>query len=180
MNDQVTAFIGGGNMSTSLIGGLIADGYDPGRILVSGRSYGGYLTMVCLTQEPELWAGGSAVVPFVSWLAAQDDSREDLQHWAIEYLGDPVENRALWIERSPFYSLDRVEAPVQLVCAANDVRCPAGESLAARDALAGLGKSVELLHYPDEGHDFVKMDNVVDVERRRLAFFERVGRSSDF
>jgi dipeptidyl aminopeptidase/acylaminoacyl peptidase len=146
---------------------------DPARILVTGRSYGGYLTMVCLTQEPDLWAGGSAVVPFVNWLAAQDESREDLQHWAIEYLGDPVENRELWRERSPYYSLDRVEAPVQLICAANDVRCPVGESFAARDALVDLGKRVELLHYPDEGHDFLKLANIVDVEQRRLAFFER-------
>lgn len=29
------AFIGGGNMASSLIGGLVADGYDPGHILVS-------------------------------------------------------------------------------------------------------------------------------------------------
>jgi len=29
------AFIGGGNMAASLIGGLVADGYDPGHILVS-------------------------------------------------------------------------------------------------------------------------------------------------
>ncbi|MES9970106.1 MAG: pyrroline-5-carboxylate reductase [Candidatus Thiodiazotropha sp.] len=33
-NDNIT-FIGGGNMATSLIGGLIADGYDQGRITVS-------------------------------------------------------------------------------------------------------------------------------------------------
>jgi pyrroline-5-carboxylate reductase len=31
-------FIGGGNMAASLIGGLVADGYDPGRILVSDPS----------------------------------------------------------------------------------------------------------------------------------------------
>lgn len=33
--NSIIAFIGGGNMAASLIGGLIADGYDPQKILVS-------------------------------------------------------------------------------------------------------------------------------------------------
>ncbi len=37
MNDTTLAFIGGGNMASSLIGGLIADGWDPRRITVSDR-----------------------------------------------------------------------------------------------------------------------------------------------
>ena len=35
MTSQTIAFIGGGNMAASLIGGLVADGYDAKRILVS-------------------------------------------------------------------------------------------------------------------------------------------------
>lgn len=35
MNNETLAFIGGGNMAASLIGGLIADGHDPGQVLVS-------------------------------------------------------------------------------------------------------------------------------------------------
>jgi pyrroline-5-carboxylate reductase len=35
MTDSRLAFIGGGNMARSLIGGLIADGWDPGRIRVA-------------------------------------------------------------------------------------------------------------------------------------------------
>lgn len=37
MNDTTLTFIGGGNMASSLIGGLIADGWDPRRITVSDR-----------------------------------------------------------------------------------------------------------------------------------------------
>jgi dipeptidyl aminopeptidase/acylaminoacyl peptidase len=94
----------------------------------------------------------------------------DLQHWDIENMGDPVENEALWRERSPYFHLDRIQSPVQLICGANDPRCPASESLQAWDALLRLGKQVDLLLYPDEGHAFLKIQNVVDHELRRVAF----------
>ncbi len=147
---------------------------DPGKITVSGRSHGGYLTMTCLTEYPDLWVGGSAVVPFMNWFTSHETSRADLQHWDLENFGDPVENAELWRRRSPFFFLDRIEGEVQLVCAANDPRCPASESIAARDRLQQLGRPVELILYTDEGHGFLKLDNVVDQELKRLAFLERV------
>jgi dipeptidyl aminopeptidase/acylaminoacyl peptidase len=87
-------------------------------------------------------------------------------------MGDPVENAALWLERSPFFFLERVQAPVQLICGENDPRCPAVESIAARDRLLELGKSVDFLLYADEGHTFTKIENVVDHELRRMAFMQ--------
>jgi pyrroline-5-carboxylate reductase len=38
MNNTTLTFIGGGNMAASLIGGLIADGWDPARIRVADNS----------------------------------------------------------------------------------------------------------------------------------------------
>ena len=147
---------------------------DPGKIAVSGRSHGGYLTMTCLTEYPELWAGGSAVVPFMNWFTSHQNSRHDLQHWDIENLGDPAEKADVWRRRSPFFYLDQIRAGVQLICGAHDPRCPAGESIAARDRLQELGKHVELVLYPDEGHGFLKLENVIDHEVRRLRFLERM------
>lgn len=146
---------------------------DPQRIAVTGRSHGGYLTMSCLTEYPERWAAGSAVVPFLNWFTSHAHSRKDLQHWDIENMGDPHENEALWRERSPFFHLERVTAPVQLISGANDPRCPASESLAARDRLLALGKEVELLLYPDEGHAFLKIENVIDHEVKRVEFLRK-------
>lgn len=147
---------------------------DPGRLAVTGRSHGGYLTMTCLTQFPELWAGGSAVVPFLNWFTAHDNSRSDLQHWDIENMGSPEENHDLWLERSPFFSLDQVHTPVQLICGAHDPRCPASESMAARDRLLSLGSEVDFHLYPDEGHVFLKVDNLIDSEQRRVDFLARL------
>ena len=154
---------------------LIREGIaDPKHIAVTGRSHGGYLTMTCLTQYPELWCGGSAVVPFMNWLKSHEESREDLQHWKIENMGDPKENYERWYNASPYYFLDRINASVQLICGGNDPRCPASDSVDARDKLVELGKQVELLLYEEEGHSFLKIENVIDAEVRRVEFLEKM------
>ena len=143
------------------------------KIAVTGRSHGGYLTMTCLTKYPELWRAGSAVVPFMNWIKSHDDSREDLQHWNIENMGDPKENYERWYNASPYFFLDRVGAPVQLICGANDPRCPASDSIDARDKLVELGKDVALLLYEDEGHSFLKIENIIDSELKRVEFLAK-------
>ncbi|MDQ3004212.1 MAG: S9 family peptidase [Chloroflexota bacterium] len=143
------------------------------KIVVTGRSHGGYLTMTCLTQYPELWCAGSAVVPFMNWIKSHADSREDLQHWNIENMGDPIENHQRWYDASPYFFLDQVTAPVQLICGGNDPRCPASDSIEARDKLVELGKDVELLLYEDEGHAFLKIENIIDSELKRVEFLAK-------
>lgn len=144
------------------------------KVAVTGRSHGGYLTMCCMTFHPHLFIGGSAVVPFLDWIKSHKNSREDLKHWNIENMGDPEDNRELWISRSPYFFLDRVNAPVQMICGANDPRCPASESIDAHEKLKKLGKQSELLLYEDEGHSFLKIENVIDAEVKRMEFLERV------
>jgi len=146
---------------------------DPARIAVTGTSYGGYLTMTVLTRYPDRWVAGSAVVPFLNWFTEYASEREDLHQWDRENFGDPEKDRDRYYERSPFFFLDRIQAPVQLICGANDPRCPAQESVQARDALRALGKECDFVLYPDEGHSFLKTENVVDAKRRRVEFLAR-------
>ncbi len=143
------------------------------KVTVTGRSHGGYLTMTCMTNYPELWAAGSAVVPFLNWLKSHKDSREDLQHWNIENMGDPEDNRELWIARSPYFFLNKINAPVQLISGGNDPRCPASDTMEAHDKLVELGKKVEFLLYRDEGHSFLKIENIIDAEEKCVAFLAR-------
>jgi dipeptidyl aminopeptidase/acylaminoacyl peptidase len=143
------------------------------KIAVTGRSHGGYLTMTCLTQYPELWCAGSAVVPFTNWFKSHDDAREDLQHWNIENMGDPKENYERWYNAPPYLFLDNIHAPAQMLCGANDPRCPASDSLETHDKLLVLGKTVEFLLYEDEGHAFLKIENVINSESKRVDFIAR-------
>ncbi len=153
---------------------------DPANLAVTGRSHGGYLTLSCLTRYPELWAVGAAVVPFMNWFTCHERSRDDLKHWDIEMMGDPQENYALWRERSPYFFLDRLRVPLQLICGAHDPRCPAEDSIQARDKLLELGKEVDFHLYEGEGHGFLKIENVIDAEVRRVAFLARVLESRQY
>jgi dipeptidyl aminopeptidase/acylaminoacyl peptidase len=146
---------------------------NPQKVGITGRSWGGYLTMTSLTQYPDRWAVGSASVPFLNWFTSHKNSREDLQHWDRENFGDPDENYELWYERSPFFFLDKVRAPVQLLCGANDVRCPATESMQAYEQLVNLGKDCDYVLYPDEGHSILKMENQLDAKSRRVSYLAR-------
>jgi len=169
--------LGGGDTRDVVAGAeyLLSEGIvDPNRIAITGRSYGGYLTMTSLTQYPEQFVAGSAVVPFLNWFTSHVNSREDMQHWDIENLGDPSENYELWRERSPFFSLDRIRVPIQLISGANDPRCPASESTQAYDVLIAQDKECDLIIYSDEGHSFLKTETQVDAKRRRIAFLARV------
>jgi dipeptidyl aminopeptidase/acylaminoacyl peptidase len=146
---------------------------DPQRIAVTGRSHGGFLTMSCLTRYPELWVAGSAVVPFLNWFTSHDRSRRDLQDWNLENMGDPIEHADRWRAASPYFFLDQVRVPVQFICGAHDPRCPAEDAIEARDRLLELGQPVELQQYPDEGHTFLKRENLLDSELRRVDFLAR-------
>jgi dipeptidyl aminopeptidase/acylaminoacyl peptidase len=147
---------------------------DPQRIALTGRSYGGYLTMTCLTRFPERWAGGSAVVPFLNWFTSGEESRQDLQEWDLENFGHPEKDYRRYYEHSPYFFLERVQTPVQLVCGAHDPRCPASQSVQAWAALQAYGKPVDFVLYPDEGHQFLKIGNVVDSKRRTVDFLAKV------
>ena len=55
-----------------------------------------------------------------------------------------------------------------------DSRCPASDSIDARDKLVELGKDVELILYEDEGHDFLRIENIIDSELKRADFLAKV------
>ncbi|MGZ6347123.1 MAG: S9 family peptidase [Anaerolineales bacterium] len=146
---------------------------DPEKIGITGRSHGGYLTMTCLTKYPQFWAAGSAVVPFINWFTNHKYIRPDLQHWDYENFGNPDDDHDLWVDRSPYFFLHKVTAPVQLIAGRLDQRCPVSDSIEAHEALKNLGKEAELVVYEDEGHAFLKLENILDSEQRRMAFLAK-------
>jgi dipeptidyl aminopeptidase/acylaminoacyl peptidase len=63
---------------------------------------------------------------------------------------------------------------VQIICGENDPRCPASDSIQARDKLLELGCQVDFKMYDNEGHSFLNLENVLDSEIRRVSFLARL------
>ena len=73
----------------------------PDRILLSGWSYGGFLTLLGLGRTPDLWAGGMAGVAIADWEMGYEDSSDLLRSYQrMLFRGGPDERQrgdAGWI-----------------------------------------------------------------------------------
>lgn len=145
---------------------------DPKKLIVMGRSYGGYLTMMAVTKHPDLWAAGVPIVPFVNWFTEFQNEDPTLQESDRHFMGDPVKNKELWTDRSPFFFLDRVKAPLLLMAGGNDPRCPKEEAQQVASEIRKHGGVAQLKIYENEGHVFSRTENVVDSFKRIADFLK--------
>ncbi|HVZ17643.1 MAG TPA: S9 family peptidase [Terriglobales bacterium] len=167
--------MGGGDLQDVLAAAdfIRKTGYvDPKKLIVMGRSYGGYMTMMAVTKDPEKWAAGAAVVPFVNWFTEYQNEDATLQASDKATMGDPVKDKALWEDRSPINFVDKIKAPLLLIAGANDPRCPKSEAEQVAAAIKKNGGTVQLKIYEDEGHAFGKREDVIDHFKRISDFLK--------
>lgn len=145
---------------------------DPKKVVLMGRSYGGYLTMMGVTKFPDLWAAGVPIVPFVNWFTEYQNEDPTLQASDREFMGDPVRNKDLWTDRSPYFFLDRVKAPLLILAGGNDPRCPKTEAQQVADSIRKRGGTAQLKIYENEGHSFSRIENILDAYRRVSDFLK--------
>ncbi|MDT8070166.1 MAG: S9 family peptidase [Terriglobia bacterium] len=135
---------------------------DPKNIVLMGRSYGGYLTLMGVTKFPDEWSAAVPIVPFANWFTAYQNEDATLQASDREFMGDPIANKQLWTERSPAFFVDKIKAPMLILAGGHDPRCPKTEAEAMAQAIRKHGGKVQLKVYEDEGHVFSRTENILD------------------
>ena len=147
------------------------------RIGLMGLSYGGYMTTWLLGRHPGRFRAAVSENPVTDLLG--EFATADVG-WTIARVAAGVESPADdWqrlLDRSPIRDLHRNEAPLLLLQAENDQRCPAGQSEVAFVLLRQLGRTVELVRYPDESHLLLgggRPDRRVDRLERIVDWFQR-------
>jgi dipeptidyl aminopeptidase/acylaminoacyl peptidase len=125
---------------------------DPRRTILSGQSWGGYLTLLGLGCQPERWSLGIAGVPVADYTAAYADEMEPLK--ALDralFKGAPADIPEVYRARSPITYADRLRVPVLILAGENDPRCPMRQIDNYLARLRELGKPHEVYRY-DAGH----------------------------
>ena len=145
---------------------------DPKKIALMGGSYGGYMTMMGVTKAPEMWAAGVPIVPFVNWFTEIEHEDPVLQQSDLATMGDLVENKARYEDRSPINFIDQVKAPLLLLAGGHDPRCPKEETLQVVEAIKKRGGVVEYKVFENEGHGFARVENQIDAYKRAADFLK--------
>ncbi|MGI9003163.1 MAG: S9 family peptidase [Pseudonocardia sp.] len=139
---------------------LVSSGLtDPSRIGVSGRSYGGYLTLTALAWFPELFAVGVDVCGISDFATFFTHTEPWIAAAATTKYGDPDTDAPLLRELSPIHRVHRITAPLLVVHGEHDTNVPIIEAQQVVDALRERGASPAFLLLSDEGHEVHGVDN---------------------
>ncbi|MDB5047538.1 MAG: f1pep1 2 [Fibrobacteres bacterium] len=127
---------------------------DPARVAVSGRSYGGFMSLSALIEYgPRLRAGINTVgiTHFPTFLKRTSGYRRDLRR--AEYGDERDPRMAAFLDSiSPLTRMDRIATPLLLCHGRNDPRVPYEESERIFAALKARKVPVWFMTFNEEGH----------------------------
>jgi dipeptidyl aminopeptidase/acylaminoacyl peptidase len=139
---------------------LVSSGLaDPARVGVSGRSYGGYLTLVALAWFPDLFAVGVDVCGMSDFATFYERTEPWIAAAATPKYGHPEADAALLRELSPIHRVDLITAPLLVVHGGYDTNVPLVEAEQVLAALRERGAAPGFLFFEDEGHEVHGREN---------------------
>ncbi len=147
--------------------------FDQKRLAVYGGSYGGFATLLCVTQIPDVWHCAVDVFGVANLVTMLENAQPNWRRFLARWIGELPKDRERLVERSPITHIANVRCPMLILQGSNDPRVPQGESDQVVAKLRGLGRRVEYVVYPDEGHGFTKKKNADDAYGRIIDFLTR-------
>jgi dipeptidyl aminopeptidase/acylaminoacyl peptidase len=147
---------------------------DTNRLGVGGGSYGGYMTNWIIGQTSRFSA--AVAMRSISNLVSEY-AQHDIVLWGALQLGPPPwpDLDELW-RRSPIRYVQNVRTPLLLTAGELDLRCAMSQSEEMFGAMRLLGKTVELVRFPEESHDLSRNgrpDRRVERLRRIAGWYQR-------
>jgi len=147
---------------------------DKDKIMIMGRSYGGYMTLATAFHYADRIKCSVDIVGisnFNTFLKNTEEYRRDLRR--AEY-GDERDSKmaAFFDKTAPLNNTDKIKKPMFIIQGTNDPRVPVTEAMQMRDKLKAQGNTVWYLEAKDEGHAFKKKANIDYVRLAIIRFMQ--------
>jgi dipeptidyl aminopeptidase/acylaminoacyl peptidase len=144
---------------------------DPGRLGITGWSYGGFMTMWAVTQTNR-FAAAVAGAGIMNWQSYY--GQNEIDQWMIPYFGASVyDDPSVYARSSPITFIKNVKTPTLVVVGQYDAECPAPQSFEFWQALKTLHVPTSMVVYAGEGHQFHAPDHRLDVNLRMIDWFNK-------
>jgi dipeptidyl aminopeptidase/acylaminoacyl peptidase len=146
---------------------------DGDRIGVWGLSYGGFFTLLAVTEMPTTFRAAVDVAGVADYAMYYEDPYHG--GWTVSRIGTPEQNPAVYAQASPLSHMDRLVRPLLILHGTADVNVPYLHSVRLIDELLkhDKGSLVEFMTYPGEFHYFTREHVLRDAWERVERFFER-------
>jgi dipeptidyl aminopeptidase/acylaminoacyl peptidase len=154
----------------------LAELVDLNRVAAIGYGYGGYAALMLATQAEIPLAGvGAASAPtdLVRYVGALVSFGGPAGKREAARIGDPIADADRLTAASPVARAADIRAPVLLFHGRQDARVPVSQATALAGALQRAGRDCQLTIYEDEGHRFVRPQNIASLRTRAIDFLRR-------
>lgn len=148
---------------------------DTSRVAIWGSSYGGFAVLLALTKFPDVFRAGICHYGPSDLIGSYDDTRiRVVRRLLRRQMGSlPIENLALWQDRSPLNFADQVKAPLMILQGQDDSGVHPRQASQMAEALWAQAKICELTIYEGEGHGFSRPATIADVASKVEEFLAR-------
>jgi dipeptidyl-peptidase-4 len=126
------------------------DFVDPDRIGIWGWSYGGYMTLMSLFKEPDVFAAGVSGAPVTDWTLYDT-------HYTERYLGTPQDNPDGYEASGVFPYAENLESPLLLIHGMADDNVLFTNSTKLMKALQDGGRPFDVMTYPGSKHGLTRV-----------------------
>jgi dipeptidyl aminopeptidase/acylaminoacyl peptidase len=141
---------------------LIAAGIaEPGKVGITGTSYGGYSSWFAITKfHPKVIAASAPICGMTDLVVDYETTRPDLRPYSEEMMGgSPSEVPERYYEHSPINFIENIHGRLLIVQGLQDPNVTPENVRIVENALNQAGISYQLLTFEDEGHGISKPAN---------------------
>ncbi len=142
------------------------------QVLLTGWSWGGYLTLQALGTHPGLWVAGTAGIAMSDLVMDDETSTLRANIWGLMG-GTPQDMPEQYKASSPSSYTEQVDAPILIIQGRNDARCPARQIEVYEEKMRNLGKDIEVSWF-DAGHGSLDTEERIAHQELILRFAYRV------
>ncbi|SFG93021.1 prolyl oligopeptidase family serine peptidase [Pontibacter chinhatensis] len=163
-------FMGGKDLSDHVDGAKhLVEKYnvDPKRIGIYGGSYGGFITLMAMFTEPDVFAAGAALRSVTDWAHYNHGYTSNI-------LNTPYTDSTAYAKSSPIYYAEGLKGALLICHGMVDTNVHFQDVVRLSQRLIELGKdNWELAVYPVEDHGFTEPASWTDEYKRIYKLFEQ-------